>query len=104
VGPGLAPCDRPALGQRGRDRRRHVGGFALAERVGARRVVVRLDAEQHRPRLVRRVATIGDERDVLRLRLGLGDDQVAEHVIHELDHLPRRAEVPGEVTGRGAER
>ena len=50
-------------------------------------VVVGLDAEQHaRPGRPRRARAIGLERDVLGLRLGLGDDQLAEHVVD-----PRRS-------------
>ena len=29
---------------------------------------------------------VGIERDVLGLRVGVGDDQLAEHVVHEVDH------------------
>ena len=46
----------------------------------------------------------GLERDVLGLRLRLGHDELAEHVVDEVDHRPGGAEVAGEPAGRRAER
>ena len=85
-------------------RRDDLGRFALAHRVGVGIVVVR-DAAEHRDRgPVRRGRARGLERVVLGLRAGVGLDQLAEDVVHPVEHRRGRAEVAREQLGRGDER
>ena len=75
--------------------------FAVDGDVGMRFGAEQRDRRAREPGLV---VALGVERDVLRLRVGLGDDEIAEHVVHEVDHRARRPEVAGELVQRRAER
>ena len=111
---GAAPTHCPALGEGGAHGGGHVGRFEVAHLgcrhplgLGAvdRHVGVGLDPQQHHRRAVHAVVvTLGIEGHVLGLRLGHRHDQVAEHVVHEVDHRTGRTKVPGEAMQRPAER
>ena len=88
------------------DDRGDVGRLELAQLVGGRLLERRASVPSSTtgaPDRDARRAT-GLERDVLGLRLGLGHDELAEHVVDEVDHRAGGAEVAGELAGRGAER